>query len=271
MKHETQRVPEHAIALDGVSLSVGDKCIIDSISLTLKPGEMTALLGANGAGKTTLIKCLIGILKPQAGHITILDSPIQSYSRTALARAIAYVPQLLEAKIDFTVLEFVMMSRYAHQSGFGYNDPTGVAIATQSLKKVEMQSFSKRTMHTLSGGERQKVCIAAALAQQSPILVLDEPTAHLDPHQRDEIHSLLVHVAQQEKLSVLAVTHDLNWASMDFDSIYGMKNGQIILSGSVDTALNQKSLHKLFGVNFTLVPHPVTQRPMVVPSARKFT
>jgi len=175
----------------------------------------------------------------------------------------------IESKVGFTVIDFVMMGRYAHQGGFSNSDTEGLKIATEALEKVGMPDFSKRTLHTLSGGERQKACLAAALAQQSSILILDEPTAHLDPYQRDEIQSLLTNIAKQDDLSVLAVTHDLNWTSMDFDYLYGMKQGEVIVSGSVSKEFNPNNLHRLFGVDFTTVEHPITKRLVIIPSVRK--
>ena len=263
------RQREMAIQIEGISLSIGDKELLRSASLEVRKGCMTALLGANGAGKTTLLKCLLGMIKPSVGEIFINEQTINSYSRPALARELAYVPQLLEAKVGFTVLDFVMMGRYAHQGGFTHADKEGTEIARSALDTVSMSQFSSSSMQTLSGGERQKICIAAALAQQSPILILDEPTAHLDPYQRDEIHVLLSDIAKQDGLSVLAVTHDLNWASMDFDEIYGMKDGEIAIQGSVENVFNQVNLHQLFGVEFTMINHPVNKRLMVIPSVRK--
>ena len=259
----------NAISIEGVSLSIGEKQLLRSVSLNVKKGSLTAILGPNGVGKTTLLKCLLGMVKPSSGSIKVHGNDLGSYSRSGLARELAYVPQLLETKVGFTVLEFVMMGRYAYQSGFGYSDQEGLEVCEVALDKVGMCDFSKRTLDTLSGGERQKVCIAAALAQQSSILILDEPTAHLDPYQRDEIQSLLADIARQDGLSVLAVTHDLNWVSMDFDYLCGMKQGEVVVNDSVDEAFNEKNLFQVFGVEFTMVDHPITKRSMVLPSARK--
>ena len=271
MMGKTQIELQDVIRIGALSHYIGEKQLLNAVSLDLRKGSLTALLGENGAGKTTLLKCLLGIVKPSSGSLEICGEDIQSYSRIGLARELAYVPQLLESKVDFTVLDFVMMGRYAYQGGFSYHDKDGAEVVKEALNKVGMSDFSNRTLHTLSGGERQKVCIAAALAQQSSILILDEPTAHLDPYQRDEIQSLLAHIAKQEGLSVLVVTHDLNWVSMSFDYMYGMKLGKVVVNGAVDEVFNQDNLHQLFGVDFTMIEHPVTKRLMVLPSVRKET
>ncbi len=258
----------NAISIDGLSLSIGKSQLLDNVSLRVKQDSMTAIIGANGAGKTTLLKCLLGLLKPNAGRIEVNGMDVKSYSRTELAHELAYVPQLLEASVPFTVLDFVMMGRYAHEGGFGYRDKDGEKIANSALERVHMSDFAQRTLQTLSGGERQKVCIAAALAQQTPILILDEPSAHLDPRQREEVHSLLTDIAKNDGLSILTVTHDLNWAAMDYDYIFGMKEGRVVTQGSASEVITGESLYALFGVDFTMVPHPETQSPMVIPAIR---
>ena len=258
----------NAISIDGLSLSIGKSQLLDNVSLRVKQDSMTAIIGANGAGKTTLLKCLLGLLKPNAGRIEVNGMDVKSYSRTELAHELAYVPQLLEASVPFTVLDFVMMGRYAHEGGFGYRDKDGEKIANTALERVHMSGFAQRTLQTLSGGERQKVCIAAALAQQTPILILDEPSAHLDPRQREEVHSLLTDIAKNDGLSILTVTHDLNWAGIDYDYIFGMKEGRVVTQGSASEVITGESLYALFGVDFTMVPHPETQSPMVIPAIR---
>ena len=270
---KTERDSLDVIRIEALSHHIGEKQLLNAVSLNLRKGSLTALLGENGAGKTTLLKCLLGIMKTSSssGSLEVCGEDVQSYSRIGLAREIAYVSQLLESKVDFTVLDFVMMGRYAYQGGFSYHDKGGAEVVKEALDKVGMSNFSNRTLHTLSGGERQKVCLAAALAQQSSILILDEPTAYLDPYQRDEIQSLLADIAKQEGLSLLVVTHDLNWVSMNFDYMYGMKQGKVVVNGTVEEVFNQDNLHQLFGIDFTMIEHPVAKRLMILPSVGKGT
>jgi len=258
-----------SISIQDLSLSIGKSCLLDNVSLEVEAGSMVAIIGSNGAGKTTLLKCLLGLMKPDSGTLKVNGKLTSQYSRPELARELAYVPQLLEASVPFTVLDFVMMGRYAHEGGFSSGDEDGLRVAKNALKRIEMSHFESRTIQTLSGGERQKICIAAALAQESPILILDEPSAHLDPRQREEVHSILSEIAQTDQLTILTVTHDLNWAAMEYDYIYGMSQGRVLVEGSTEEVITQEDLHKVFGVCFTLIPHPETGKPMVIPSIRK--
>jgi ABC-type cobalamin/Fe3+-siderophores transport system ATPase subunit len=262
-------MPTPSIEIKDLSLSIGKSKLLDGVSLHVDAGSLVALVGANGAGKTTLLKCLLGLMKPDAGAIEVNGKHTKQYTRPELARQLAYVPQLLEASVPFTVLDFVMMGRYAHESGFAFGDEEGVVVAKNALERINMSHFSGRSLQTLSGGERQKVCIAAALAQQSPILLLDEPSAHLDPRQREEVHEILSDIAKMDQLSILTVTHDLNWAAMDFDVIFGLKQGRVVVEGSSSEVMTQENLHSIFGVNFTLMSHPETGNPVVIPSVRK--
>jgi len=257
------------ITIQNLSLSIGKSRLLDDVSLSVAKGERVAIVGANGAGKTTLLKCLLGLIRPDDGVIEIDGVPSQSYSRPMLARQLAYVPQLLEASVPFSVFDFVMMGRYAHEGGWSLRDDEGVAIAREALRRIGMEHFSQRTMSTLSGGERQKICIAAALAQQAPILVLDEPSAHLDPRQREEVHHILSEIGQEQGMTILAVTHDLNWAAMDYDRMIGMAGGRVVYDGSSESVMTVENLQAVFGVEFALYPHPETGKPMVVTSVRK--
>lgn len=262
-------MPHSIISIDQLSLNIGSSRLLDDVSVTVAEGERVAIVGSNGAGKTTLLKCLLGLIRADQGQIDIAGKPMSHYSRSELARKLAYVPQLLEASVPFTVLDFVMMGRYAHETGWSLGDEEGLRVAEQALQQIGMAHFSKRTISTLSGGERQKICIAAALAQQSPILVLDEPSAHLDPRQRQEVHRILSDIGEKQQLTILAVTHDLNWAAMDYDRMIGMSAGRVVFDGTPEQLMTTEKLHTIFGIDFALSPHPGTGKPMVIPSVRK--
>jgi len=259
----------YAIDIQNLTLRIGEDFLLDDVSLSVAQGERVAIVGANGAGKTTLVKCLLGLVKPDAGVIEVNGKISAAYSRQELARQLAYVPQLLEASVPFTVMDFLMMGRYAHEGGFSLADDEGMGVARGALDRIDMAGFAQRTIQTLSGGERQKICIAAALVQQSPILILDEPSAHLDPRQREDVHEILADVAQSDSLTLLTVTHDLNWAAMDFDRMIGMSGGRVVRSGDPETLMTPENLRAIFDAEFFLYPHPETGNPMVIPSTRK--
>ena len=194
-----------------LSVSVGSKNLLNNVSFSLLSGEHKVIIGPNGAGKTSLLRALLGGLTSVSGIISLGGEELSGMGRSEIAKKIAYVPQLLAAEIPYSVREFVGMGRYAHGGG-----PLDSAV-DDSLVAVGIENFSARVVSTLSGGERQRVCIAAALAQQAPILILDEPLVHLDPSQRMEVQRVLRELPKS--VTVMVVTHDIDWARSDFESL----------------------------------------------------
>lgn len=257
-----------SVELQNLSLRIGAKQLLDSVSLKIEQGERVAIVGPNGAGKTTLLRCLLGFINKAEGSVSLQENQLDQLNRREIARMIGYVPQQLEHNIPFTVLEFIMMSRYAHAQGGGIvpKDPGGRNIARQCTERVGIRHLENQTMSTLSGGERQKVNIAAALAQQTPILVLDEPSAHLDPKQRESIQQLLGEVGRKSKMTIITVTHDLNWAAMDFDRIVGMVDGKIIADANPDDFMTPDNLERIFAARWSVQTHPKSGHPFVLPT-----
>jgi len=258
----------NSIHVQNLSFRIGKRLLLDDVSLHADTGERIAIVGPNGAGKTTLLRCLLGFIYGESGVIKLNENPLTQLSRQEIARMIGYVPQQLDHDIPFTVLEFIMMSRYAHAQSGGLipKDPDGDQIARQATERTGIQHLENQSMSTLSGGERQKVNIAAALAQQTPILVLDEPSSHLDPKQRESIQQLLGEIGRKSKTTILAVTHDLNWAAMDFDRIIGMSDGRVIADAPPVEFMTSDILHQIFNAHWTVQPHPESGLPMILPT-----
>ncbi|MEJ6572888.1 MAG: ABC transporter ATP-binding protein [Akkermansiaceae bacterium] len=258
----------NSIHVQNLSFRIGKRLLLDDVSLHADTGERIAIVGPNGAGKTTLLRCLLGFIYGESGVIKLNENPLTQLSRQEIARMIGYVPQQLDHDIPFTVLEFIMMSRYAHAQSGGLipKDPDGDQIARQATERTGIQHLENQSMSTLSGGERQKVNIAAALAQQTPILVLDEPSSHLDPKQRESIQQLLGEIGRKSKTTILAVTHDLNWAAMDFDRIIGMSDGRVIADAPPVEFMTSEILHQIFNAHWTVQPHPESGLPMILPT-----
>ncbi|MDT8389393.1 MAG: ABC transporter ATP-binding protein [Lentisphaeria bacterium] len=256
------------LTVDGLSCVLGGQEILKNVSLAVAAGACVSLIGPNGAGKTTLLKCLNRILPFSRGAVTVDGRRLSGYSQPELAAKIAYVPQAQGRFIDFTVFDFVLLSRYPHLSPFSSISAVDKEAAFQALVSTGMEAFADRSHATLSGGERQKVFIAAALAQESPILLLDEPTTFLDPHHQEEIMAILQRVNQQENRTILAVTHDLNNAMMISDQIIAMRDGTIMFQGSPAETMTAPVLEKIYGASFLFVPHPGTGQAMLVPGGR---
>jgi len=259
--------PAPCIEVNQLSLSKGGQLLLDALNFQIQDGERIAIVGANGAGKTTLLRCLLGLLQPDTGKINIQGKNITQLARHTVARSIAYVPQLLNTEIPFSVQDFVLMSRYSHL-GSGSRllpkDNDGLAIAQTMMKRAGIDHFANRSLATLSGGERQKASIAAALTQQTPILFLDEPAAHLDPKQQDSIKNLLAEIHQSENHTILTVTHDLNWAAADFDRIIGMKKGKLVCDSKPADFMTTENLAEIFEAQWEIHPHPKTGKPIVI-------
>ena len=274
MQTSVQTDPTPIIQASDLNLRIGSTQLLDDASLAISTGERVAIVGPNGAGKTTLIRCLLGLTQPDSGHIEINGRPLAELSHTELARQVSYVPQQLAERISFTAMEFISMSRYAYGggggrgggAGFKQADEEGMEATEQAIELTGIGHLRHQALSTMSGGERQKVSIAAALAQQTPTLILDEPSAHLDPKQRDIIHGLLAKITREQNISLIVITHDLNWASADFDRIIGMKAGQTMVDAQADAFMQKQTLMDIFDADWLLHPHPESGRPMVLPS-----
>ncbi len=247
------------------SFSISNKAILKDISLNVKEGEYISIVGPNGAGKTTLLKCLDRIHKGGSGDIRIAGKPLDKYSQKELARKLSYVPQADGRISPFTVYEFVMMGRYPHLSPFyspGQEDKDAVHDA---LAMTGISEFAERFLSTLSGGERQKVFIAAALAQGAKVLLLDEPTTFLDPKHEADVHRLLARANRECGVTVVSVTHDINSAVLTSRRVLALKDGAVAFCGCADKFMNNEILQKIYEKSFLFVKHPRTGKTIVAP------
>ena len=253
-----------AIDVTDLSYRVGRKDILAGVSLSVSRGEYVAIIGPNGAGKTTLLKCLNGILAGWHGSVHIMGKPAGAYSQHELARQIAYVPQSA-GKHPFTVFEYVLMGRYPYLSPFssvGKDDEDAVRAA---LELTGTARFADRRHGTLSGGERQKVVIAAALAQDANILLLDEPTTFLDPRHQSDISRILARANRDKGVTVISVTHDINAAVLSSNRIVALKEGRVLFSGPAHDVLDNDVLRDLYDMEFAFTTHPVSGRRIIAP------
>ncbi|UAK25819.1 ABC transporter ATP-binding protein [Sphingomonas nostoxanthinifaciens] len=224
--------------------------MLRDVSLELGGGEMVALLGANGSGKTTLLRLLLGLLRADVGLVLLDDAPILSMPRRAIARRIAYVPQRHLPTFPFTVAEMVAMGRVSITGWAGKT--SGASVAQTALDRVGIGHLARRAYTTLSGGEQQSVLIARAMMQGADILLLDEPTAALDPGQSAHVLSLLRQLAAHG-LSVLATTHDPTEALRTFSRALVLSDGRIIADGPCADVLDAETLTRCYGVRIALM------------------
>lgn len=251
------------IEVNNLSLSLNKKTILHDISLTITPGERLAIVGPNGAGKTTLLKCLARLLNCK-GSIKLLDRKITDYSQKELARIIAYVPQLDDVNLPFTVKEFVLMGRYPHLSPFSALGPEDYRIADHALALTDTRQFLNRPLDNLSTGERQKVLIAASLAQEANILLLDEPMAFLDPQYQVQIQHLLQRLNHGHEITLLTVTHDINAAIAYSTRIIALKQGTLVFTGTPEDFADNQVLEAIYQQRFLFTHHPQTGHPIAM-------
>ncbi|MCE5341485.1 MAG: ABC transporter ATP-binding protein [Planctomycetaceae bacterium] len=248
-----------------LSFEVAGKRILDKISFSAFAGQRLFIVGPNGAGKTTLLRCLCRIIDDYTGTIKIKSRDIKEYPQKKLAAVLTYVPQSLPADIQFTVRQFILMARYPHLSPFSVIGPQDEKIVKDAMEMTQTTAFADRVMATLSGGERQQVSIAAALAQQAEIFLLDEPATYLDYKHQFDIHSLLMKINKTFGTTLVCVTHDLNSAVLCADTIIALRDGRIVFQGKPAEIMNEKILEDIYSKKFSFVLHPSTGQKLIVP------
>lgn len=248
----------------GVVAGYGTRDVLHGIDLTIGPG-LCALVGPNGAGKSTLVRALAGLLAPRAGRVELDGTDLRTLSRGAIARRIAVVPQVFDTLFPFTVREVVMLGRTARLRAFaGPGDADRLAVE-RALGLLELRELAERRIDTLSGGERQRAVLAMALAQETEVLLLDEPTVHLDPgHQRATL-ALARDLARRRGVAVAAVLHDLNLASAMAERIVIVDAGRIVADGPPGLVLTQRTVEGVFGPGLRVLEDRIP--PAVLPRA----
>ncbi|MEP7002910.1 MAG: ABC transporter ATP-binding protein [Chloroflexota bacterium] len=235
-----------ALIAHRVEAGYGARRVLRGVDLTLEPGGLIALVGANGAGKSTLLRALAGLIRPSTGRVTLDDVGVLSMSRAVLASRIAVVPQTFDTLFPFTVREIVALGRTARLGFFARPARSDQEAVERAISDQDLSSLAGRRIDALSGGERQRVVLAMALAQEADVLLLDEPTAHLDPsHQR----SVLIRVgelARTRGVIALAVLHDLNLAALA-DRVIVLRDGSVHADGSPALALSAEVVGRVFG------------------------
>ena len=236
----------------GLTIGYSDRTVGRNLDVALTTGEVLALLGPNGGGKTTLLKTLLGLLAPKAGEVRLGDRPLSGYPSRERARLIAYVPQSHIATFAFTVETVVLMGRTAHGSLFSRPTAADRAIAARALERFGIAHLRERPYTMISGGERQLVLLARALAQEPQFIVLDEPTASLDFGNQGKVMREIRALATAGH-GVLFTTHDPNHAMRAADRAYLLREGARIAEGAVGAVLNRAQLETLYGARVEMI------------------
>ncbi len=252
-----------AVRLAGVWVSYGEYPILQDLSLEVSAGSFFIVIGPNSAGKTTLAKTMVGVVPPQRGLVEILGRPLSTYSRKALARQVAVVPQFSPVEVPFTVREVVLMGRSPHLSLAGLERRRDLEIAAEAMAVTQVAHLANRRLDQLSGGERQRVIIARAICQQPQILILDEPTASLDLAHQIHIMDLLERLKEERGFTIIMISHDLNLAAIYGDQLLLLHQGRVASQGTPAEVLTYEILERAYGCVLLVGHNPLLQRPQV--------
>jgi iron complex transport system ATP-binding protein len=250
------------IAVDDVAVSFGDADVLDGVSLAVDPGEFVGVVGPNGAGKTTLLRTMTGALEPSRGTVTVDGAALDERSSKAASRLVAVVPQDTSLSFSFDVRTVVEMGRYPHRSRFSPPDEADRAAVDRALERTRIAEFADRSIDEVSGGERQRVVLARAVAQETPVLLLDEPTASLDINHQIETLELVSDLVREGRTAVAAI-HDLNLAARYCDRLVALSEGTVLDSGPPQSVLTAETLKSAFDATAAVTENPVTETPMV--------
>lgn len=252
------------IDVNGLNISYdGLRNVLDEISFGVEKGTFFGIIGPNGSGKTTLLKAMSRILTPKDGAISIGEKDLNTFSHRELAQHIGVVPQETHVSFDYSVREIVLMGRHPYIERLSSEKEEDLEIARHAMEMTNTLQFANRSINEISGGERQRVIIARALTQQPRVLLLDEPTSHLDISHQMEILNIIRNL--KGEVTVVAVLHDLNLASYYCDRLILMNNGKIFSTGTPGEVLTKTNLKSIFHINAMIKKNPLTQKPYIIP------
>lgn len=249
-----------------LSAGYGERQIIEELDLDIPDGGFTAIIGPNGCGKSTLLRSLVRLIRPASGAILLDGESIASIRTKELARQIGLLPQTSIAPDGITVIDLVTRGRHPHQSAMKRWSLEDERAVRSALEETRLTEFSDRVVDQLSGGQRQRVWIAMALAQETPILLLDEPTTYLDISHQIDVLDLCAKLQRQGR-TLVAVLHDLNQAARYSTHLVAMKEGQVVAQGAPEEVVTAGLLQDVFGVGARVILDPETGGPLIVPHA----
>ncbi|NPV05073.1 MAG: heme ABC transporter ATP-binding protein [Syntrophaceae bacterium] len=244
--------------------------VLRDISLEVQQGDFIGIIGPNGSGKTTLLRLLDGLLIPQEGCVHLDGIPVGRMKRDAVARTIAVVPQDSTMVFPFTVHEVVLMGRAPHLRRWEFERERDLQIVRRAMERTDTAALANRSMNALSGGERQRVLIARALAQEPKVMLLDEPTAFLDIRHQVEFFDLIKTLNREQRLSVLAVTHDVNLAALYCDRIVLLHGGAIHSMGRPGEVITAENIREVYGIEVIVEKNALTGLPQITPLSEEY-
>lgn len=261
---------EHILKVENLVVGYDEKIVLHDVSLEIPNGKISVIIGANACGKSTLLKAMTRIITPRAGRVTLDGEPILSMKPRQLARICSLLPQNPIVPEGVTVSDLVARGRYPHQKFLQGQTRQDLEAVTEAMEIMDIIELADRGMNELSGGQRQRAWIATALAQQSDILFLDEPTTFLDINYQIEILDLMADLNQQKQTTIVMVLHDINLAARYADHLFAMKNGKLIAQGEPGAIVTEMLIMDVFGMKSHIISDKVSKSPYVIPIGRHF-
>ncbi len=256
---------EGIVQLEGVWFSYGRRWVIQDVTFSAGAGEVTAIVGPNGAGKSTLLKIVSGFLRPGKGSSRVLGRDVAAMSPRERGKLLTYMGAELEPVFGFTVEETVLLGRFPHTGALRKEGPDDVAAARRAMNLLHLDDLAQRPITDLSSGERQRVYLARALCQETSILLIDEPTAHLDMAYEMWVMEVLARRARDQNAAVVVILHDLNLAARFASVLYFVRDGRVHKSGSPGETVTAETIREVYGAECYVFPHPEGGWPQVVP------
>lgn len=252
------------LSVQNLNFSYEDQWVLRDLSYDFREGLFYSIVGPNGSGKTTFLKLLSGRLDTYKGHISLKGTTLNKYQPSQLAKNLAVVPQANHIAYEFLVEDIVMMGRAPYTSRFGSPSRHDRALVNSAMKETGVDRMRGKKITQLSGGELQRVILARAIAQETPLLLLDEPISHLDIGYQYEISDLVYDLCKRKGITIINIVHDLNIAMTYSDEILMMKNGQLFDAGVPEDVLTKENIKEVYGVDVDLLPHPHRQGKKVI-------
>ncbi len=252
-----------AISVKNLSHAFDGRTVLEDLSFEVEAGNFFIIIGPNGSGKTTLLKLLVGLLPLKSGAVHVLSENLAEYSAAGLARRIAYVPQNVPVEFPFTVTQVVLMGRSPHLGPLGFEGQIDLRMAQDAMNITDVSHLAERRLDQLSGGEQQRVFIARAICQQPKILLLDEPTAALDLSHQVRLMDLMERLKNEQGVTVVMVSHDLNMAAMYADRLLLLSRGRIARSGAPAKVIDYDLLEQVYGCKLLVDQSPLGDYPRV--------
>ena len=252
--------------LEILSVTMGYKetIVLSDVSLEVSPGEVLAVIGPNGVGKSTLVRIASGTLEPMSGHVGINGDSLGDLAPAARARYVSVVPQATNLPPTFRAMDVVMMGRTPYLGWLGSEGEADFKVVREAMEHTGTLEMAERPIEELSGGAQQRVLIARALAQAAPIMLLDEPTAHLDLRHQDQVLGLARGLAKESGMAIMLALHDLNLVSRFADRVALLSDGGVRKLGSPEDVMLPDLLAGVYGINIEVVPSPVDGKPLVL-------